>query len=174
LLGVWRLRGAIRPSVAHPTFASCFVSLSLRLFVPLRNVGCGRDDTLYALTPGHVAFSYLQLSFHARKRWRKFIHVLGPGETPEDVKKESEEKSKQMQQLVALHRQGVWLPSPKQVKMRTRLREANVKKLAAEQAALASMLQNGPADEEHARLKAHPMFKLRAEAEAKQAKQPAA
>lgn len=137
----------------------------MSFFSLFSNVGCGRDDTLHALVPGKVAFSYMHLSFHARKKWRKFVHVLRDGETLEQLQAETDEKSRQMQQLVALHRKGVWLPSVKALQLRSRARAANQEKIAAQHAALDAALAAN--EEEAQKLKQHPIFKLIAENEAR-------
>lgn len=58
------------------------------------NVGVGRDHTLYALTEGHVKFTYLRVPYRqsrTRSYLRKFVNVVPVGEQPEAHGIESKE-----------------------------------------------------------------------------------
>jgi large subunit ribosomal protein L27 len=125
-----------------------------------RNVGSGRDDTLHALVHGRVAFTYLQYTFHMRKRYRKYIHVLPEGETIAEVQAESAMKSRALTELYLMHKRGIWLPSQRQRLKLDRARAANEVKKASEKAALAAV---EPTSEEGEKLSHHPMMQLRIE-----------
>jgi len=129
------------------------------LTVVFSHVGMGRDGTLFALSDGHVHFTYLPLRFHRRKRERKFVHVLAAGESIEQLRAQTEEKGKQLEQLVQMHRKGIWLPSPKQIKAREEARQANADKIAAQKQALQQAIA-----EDSTAFADHPLMKMRAQA----------
>ena len=137
---------------------------------PGRNVGQGRDYTLWSLVDGHVAFTYVAMRMRARQRWRKFIHVLREGETIADVQAESEKKSAAMMELYQLHRRGVRLLSPRAQYLKDK-EQAAAEAERQEHAQQLAKLVSQPESEEADKLKQHPMWKILA---ARQAAAPAA
>jgi len=133
---------------------------------PGKNVGTGRDHTLFALTPGRVFFTYLHQPHHRRSRWRKYVHVLGPDDTPESIRADTEQKSRALSELVKIHQSGRRLPSIKRIIVQNQLKERNVAKISEEQAALQEALKGEEKQEE---LKSHPFFMHAHQITAKQA-----
>ena len=129
-------------------------------FHPGKNVGRGRDDTLFALIPGKVLFTHMTLAHHRRNKLRKFVHVLGPNDTAEELEKQTEMKGRELFELVKLHRNHRWLPSPRQLRLRSRANAKNEAALAEQQAALIEVM-NDKESEEYNKLKSHPLFTLK-------------
>ena len=123
---------------------------------PGRNVGHGRDDTLWALIDGHIAFTYMHLPMRASNKWRKFIHVLKEGETLEDVKRETERKSAAVVELYNMHKRGERMPSSKVAYTRANLEAKREADHAQQRAALAKET----AQPETSTLASHPMFAI--------------
>lgn len=137
---------------------------------PGRNVGHGRDDTLWALTDGHVAFTYVHLSMRSKNKHRKFIHVLRQGETLEQVQAESDAKSRALMELYQLHKRGIRLMSPKAAYFHE-IKQNKAKEERQQQAeALAAEAAEAAPD---ATLRQHPMFAILAERQQKAAQKAA-
>lgn len=130
---------------------------------PGRNVGHGRDDTLWALKAGQVAFTYMHLPMRASHRWRKFVHVLGPGETHAHVQAETDAKSRAQMELYQMHKRGERAPSDRVTFIRANL---EAKRDAAHAAQVDALAAESADAEARSKLEAHPMFKILMERQA--------
>ena len=130
---------------------------------PGRNVGHGRDDTLWALKPGTVAFTYMHFPMRASHRWRKFVHVLGHGETLASVQAETDAKSQAQVELYHMHKRGERAPSARLSYIRANLEAKRDAAHAAQAQALAKEAADATAK---AKLESHPMFRILMERQA--------
>jgi large subunit ribosomal protein L27 len=131
---------------------------------PGRNVGHGRDHTLWSLVDGQVVFTYVQLRMRASRKWRKFIHVLRDGvDTLADVQEETKRKSAAAMEIYLLHKRGIRLPSPRAAFLHKAAQDQAAAERAEQLAALQAATAQGATaaeGEEQVNIKAHPMFKL--------------
>jgi len=76
------------------------------------NVGTGRDQTLFALLPGKVYFTYLTRPFHRRNKRRKYINIIndqiegGEAASQQQINQHFQQKQEQYLQLLKDKRLG--------------------------------------------------------------------